>query len=182
MAEDKKDQFVWAYFDTFEQADEAARQIVHWDKALADVQLGAVGVIHATDKGKMKTHNYGSHNTRKGAKVGMLLGVLAAFLPAVTLVGGLASGAVLGGVAGRLSKKKLGLTDQEMARVKDELENGKAVLIVACDEYEVVATKAELENQGGRVELHLLSSQELEESAQELSIPQSGDTSETNQG
>jgi len=175
MSENKKDQFVWALFDTFDQADEAARQIEKWDKALVDIKLGPIGVIHATEEGKMKTHNYGPRNTRKGAKVGMLLGVMAALLPAVTLVGGLATGAVLGGITGRLSKKKLGLTDEDLARVKEELDNGKAILIVACDDYEVEATEAELKNLGGQIEKYTFSSQDLEESAKELSIPVTGE-------
>jgi uncharacterized membrane protein len=168
--ENKNDHFVWAVFDNFEQAEEAARQVVKWDKSLDDIHLGAVGVVHQMDNGKIKTNNYGARNTRKGAKVGMLAGVLAAMLPAVTLVGGLATGAVMGGAAGSLSKKKLGLTDEDMTRAKKDLEDGKAILIVACDDFEMKPTDTELTELGGEVQRHTISSQALKESADQLSV------------
>jgi uncharacterized membrane protein len=182
MAENKNEQFVWAVFENFDLADDAAKQLEKWDKALADIQLGSMGIIQMTNHGKVKVHNYGPRNTRRGAKVGMVLGILAALLPAVTLVSGLVAGGILGGVAGSLSRKGLGLTDEDMIRVKKELESGKAILIVACDPSEMESTEVELERLGGTIEEYTLSSQDLEESARELSVPVTGDPSEASTG
>jgi len=182
MAGNKNERFVWAVFENFDLADDAAKQLEKWDKALADIQLGSMGVIHMTDHSKVKVHNYGPRNTRKGAKVGMVLGILSALLPAVSLVGGLVTGGILGGVAGSLSRKGLGLTDEDMVRVKKELESGRAILIVACDDIEIESTEAELERLGGTIEEYTLSSQDLEESARELSVPVTGESSDPQKG
>lgn len=170
MPEDRNDQFVLAFFQSFHSAEEAARQIETWDKKLVDVQLGAIGVIQETKDGKIITHYYGPQNARKGAKVGMLLGILAALFPAVSLGAGLASGAVLGGIAGRLSRKKLGLAEEDLALYQEKLKKGYALLIVACDDFEVAATVDELANLGGKIQVHAFSRRDLEESTQELSV------------
>src|SRR6476659_3585282 len=106
-------QLVIAYFDSFDQADAAAKSLKGWDKANDDVKLGAIGVMHETDKGKIKTKKYGQHNTGSGAKIGLLLGVMAALLPAVTLVGGIVGGAVGGGILCSFSSKGLGMSDED---------------------------------------------------------------------
>src|SRR5215208_6197060 len=99
MAKDES-QLVIAYFNSVDEADAAAKSLKSWDKANDDIKLGAIGVLHQTDSGKIKTKKYGSRNTGSGAKIGLLLGVLAAVLPAVALVGGAVGGAVGGGILG----------------------------------------------------------------------------------
>jgi hypothetical protein len=81
-----------------------------------------------------------------------------------------------------LSRKGLGLTDEDMVRVKKELESGKAILIAACEEFEMESTEVELERLGGTIEEYTLSSQDLEESARELSVPVTGEPPETQKG
>ena len=91
MAKDDT-QLVIAYFDSEDQADAAAKSLKEWDKANDDIKLGAIGVLHQDDKGKIKTKKYGQHNTGKGARIGMWLGVIAAILlGGVTLLGGVAA-------------------------------------------------------------------------------------------
>src|SRR5215204_1413425 len=136
MANDQT-QLIIAYFDSADAADKAAKELKSWDKANDDIKLGAIGTMHQTDSGKIKTKKYGPRNTGSGAKIGLLLGVLAAVLPAVALAGAVVGGTVGGGILGSFSKKGLGLTDDDLARIKTQLTNGKAALAVLATPAEV---------------------------------------------
>jgi hypothetical protein len=146
----ENDQYVWAYFETPEAAEQAARAIKDWDKANKDIKLGAIGVLHAAENGKIATKKFGAHNIGRGAGIGLALGALAALLPAVTLVGGVVGGSALGGVLGGFSRQGLGLSDEDLAKFKTHLDSGKAILIVMCDPDEVLPTKIELEAMGSQ--------------------------------
>src|SRR5215218_6065774 len=161
-------QLVIAYFDSVDQANTAAKELKNWDKANDDIKLGAIGVLHQTENGKIKTKKYGPHNTGSGAKIGLLLGVLAALLPAVALVGGAVTGAVGGGILGSFSKKGLGLSDEALARIKTELASGKAALAVLAAPAEVDAISAELTNLGGTAETHDGPTDEIQQVANEV--------------
>jgi uncharacterized membrane protein len=171
MADKQDTHLVISYFDTFEAGEKAAKALKGWDKANKEVKLGAIGVLHETEKGKIKTKKYGPHNTGKGAKIGLVLGVLAAVLPPVGLAAGAVYGAVAGGVLGTFSKKGLGLNDEELAKFKGELDGGKAALVVICDAGEVDATKAELDSLGGKSEAHVASTDDLPKAAEEVKAP-----------
>jgi len=165
-------QLVLAYFDSVDQADKAAKSLKSWDKANDDIKLGAIGVLHQTDNGKIKTKKYGQHNTGKGAKVGLLLGVLAAVLPAVTLVGGIVTGVAGGGILGTFSRKGLGMSDEELGRMKGELTNGKAALAVIVAPNEVDMITAELKTLGGTPETHDAPTDDIEQVATDVNAPQ----------
>ena len=65
---DKQTELVIAYFSNFDQADQAAKSIKNWDKANDDVKLGAIGVLHQTDSGKIKTKNTASTTPARGPR------------------------------------------------------------------------------------------------------------------
>ena len=100
---------VIAVFDDAAQAEQAAHDLIGWDKANDDIKLGAIGLLTLKGDGawgqaEVETKNFSSRNTRKGAKVGMGLGVLAAVLSGgLTLVPSVIGGAVGGGAVGALS-------------------------------------------------------------------------------
>jgi uncharacterized membrane protein len=168
---DKQTELVIAYFSNFDQADQAAKSIKSWDKANDDVKLGAIGVLHQTDSGKIKTKKYGQHNTGSGAKIGLLLGVLAAVLPAVTLVGAAVGGTVGGGIIGTFSKKGLGLSDEDLSRIKSQVSNGKAALAVLAAPNEVSAITAELSTLGGSPETLTAPTDEIKQVAAQVNAP-----------
>ncbi len=154
-------------FDSDEQAEQAVQDLMRWDKASDEIQLGAMGVVTKDAQGQLVTRNYSKRNTGRGAKVGMGVGVLAAVLSGgLTLIPTVVGGAVVGGAFGSLSKKGLGLTDTELDGLRTELGDGRAALLVICDEGEVEAVIAELEAAGGTAQSHVVSSPELEEAAQ----------------
>lgn len=168
----KKDtQLVITYFDTFEEAEEAAKSLRKWDKANKDVKLGAIGVLHVTDKGKLKTKKYGPHNIGKGAQIGLVIGILAAIFAPATLIAGAVQGAAAGGVLGAFSKKGLGLSDDDAAKFKSELNGGKSALVVLVEPEEAESTAAELEVLGGRAEVHEASTDDLPKAAEEVNAP-----------
>jgi uncharacterized membrane protein len=169
MAKEKKDShMILAYFDTFEAAEAAAKELKGWDKASPDVKLGAIGVLHQTEKGKIKTKKYGPRSTGKGAAIGLILGILAAPFVAGASV---AAGVVGGGVLGAFHKKSLGLKDEDLAKFKSEMDGGKAALVVMCDEIEVEPTQAKVDSLGGKTSIHEVVNVDLPKVAEEVQAP-----------
>jgi len=174
MAKEKKDSnMILAYFDTFEAAEAAAKELKGWDKASADVKLGAIGVLHQTEKGKIKTKKYGPRTTGKGASIGLILGILAA---PFTLGASVITGVVGGGVLGAFHKKSLGLKDEDLAKFKSELDGGKSAMVVMCDEIEVEPTLAKIDSLGGKTSVHEVANEDLPKVAEEVQAPPPDET------
>lgn len=168
---------VIAIFDDTVQAEQAAKDLMGWDKANPDVKLGAIGMVTLEGgtwgQGEFKTKNFSSRNTGKGAKVGMGLGVLAAvFSGGLTLIPTAVGGAVAGGAVGSLSRKGLGLTDDELEHLRKDLDGGHAALLVMCDEGEVAPTTEYLTAAGGKPSSsHQINPADLEQAAQAAASP-----------
>jgi len=168
MPDSDTNQAVIASFDSSAQAEQAAHDLMGWDKANDDVKLGAVGMLTRNDKGEIKTKNFSQRNTGKGAKVGMGLGVAAAiFSGGLTLIPTAIGGAVAGGAAGTLFRKGLGMSDEELQDLGAELEGGRAALLVMCDESDVEATTEYLSAAGGKPRSHAVASADLESAAKQ---------------
>ncbi len=89
VADNKNDQLVVAYFDSKDQAEQAADSLKGWDKASEDIKLGALAVVSKNEKGKVETTKLGPRNTGKGATIGVIAGAVAGLLTGgLTLVGG----------------------------------------------------------------------------------------------
>ena len=168
MPDSDTDQAVIASFDSTAQAEQAAHDLMGWAKANDDVKLGAIGMLTSDDKGGIKTRNFSQRNTRKGAKVGMGLGVAAAiFSGGLTLIPTAIGGAVAGGAAGTLFRKGLGMSDEELQELGSELAGGRAALLVMCDASDVDATTAYLTAAGGKPRSHTIASADLESAAKQ---------------
>ena len=167
MAESSSgEQAVIASFDSQAQAEQAAKDLMGWDKANEDVKLGAIGVLTKDDKGEIKTRNFSQRNTRKGAKVGMGLGVIAAvFSGGLTLIPTAIGGAIAGGATGTLFRKGLGMSDEELQQLSSDLDGGRAALLVMCDASEVQPTSEYLTAADGKVQTHAIDAAELENAA-----------------
>jgi uncharacterized membrane protein len=174
MAESSTEQAVIASFDSVAQAEQAAKDLMGWDKANDDIKLGAIGLLTKDDKGEIKTKNLSARQTRKGAKVGMGLGVIAAvFSGGLTLIPTAIGGAVAGGAAGALFRKGLGMSDEELKELSADLDGGRAALLVMCDESEVAATSEYLTAAGGKPRTHPIDAAQLEDAAKaaESTVP-----------
>ena len=153
MAENKNDHLVVAYFDSKDQAEQAAESLKNWDKANEDIKLGAMAVVSKNEKGKVENTDLGPRNTGKGAAIGVIAGAAAGLLSGgLTVVGGALLGGILGGGVGALNKQGIGLSQEDLDRMSSELDAGHAALLAMADEVEVADTTAELTRLGGRAQ------------------------------
>jgi uncharacterized membrane protein len=159
-------QVVLAIFPDEAAADAAVVSLKSWDKASDDVKLNAIGVLVLGDDGKIKTDKLGRRSVGAGAGVGLVLSLVTPM--------GLAAGVVGGGLLGALHRKGLGIKGDDRDRIAKELSDGKAAVgvLVKTDEADTVAAK--LNEFGGKVEVHEVSDQELEEAHEADTVTQAG--------
>ena len=119
-------QLVLAFFTNEDEADYAVSEIKGWDKASKEVKLGAIGVLVKDEKGKIKTHKLGARKGKTGAVLFGLAGLLSG---GMTVLGG----AVLGGILGSLFHKGLGMSKEDLARIDDDLNGGKAAVAILAE-------------------------------------------------
>lgn len=169
----KNRNLILSYFPTADAADEAGDQLKQWDKDNKDVKLGGMGILTMKD-GKLKTHKVGRRASGTGAKWGLILGAAAGILSGgLTLVGGAIAGLAAGAVGGSLFHKKLGMTDDDKARLEKYLADGGAALAVMVDDDELEQTRAEVNNLGGQVEHYVVPEEtmdELEDTVEEAEV------------
>ena len=147
-----------------------------WDKANADIKVGAIGVLVKDKDGKIKTHKLGKRDTVTGAGVGVVLGIIAAILSGgiALLLGGVIEGAVLGGIVGTFIHKGLGLSQDDLKRIGDHLDTGSAAVGVMVEKEEVSATSDELTKLGGKIEIHIVSAEALQDATKAAAAASSG--------
>lgn len=163
MANDK---LILALFADEAAADAAVQELKTWDKATESVKLGAMGVLAKNEKGEVKTDKLGKRAGKKGAGIGVILGILAAIpTGGLSLLAGTAWGAVGGGIIGSFFHKGLGISKEDMERISKELDNGKAAVGLLVKESEVAAVNAKLAELGGKAEVHDVSEEALEQAA-----------------
>jgi hypothetical protein len=166
MSENQNEWVIVATFENEIAADKAIKALKGWDRASDEIKLDAIGRIYKKG-GKVKTGL--ERKTGKGAKVGALLGITAAvLLGGVTLVAGVVTGGLMGGIAGSFFKKSLHLTTNEVQAIGTELDAGRAALVVACQEFEVGPTSAQLTGSGGTVKTYLVPPELLSETAEAI--------------
>ncbi len=175
---DGSNQLVLAFFDSEADADRAASDLKAWDGASDEVKLGAIGVLVKDENGKIKTHKLGARAGGKGAKTGIILGVVAAILSGgVTLLGGIVGGAVGGGILGSLFHRGLGMSDDDISRIGHELDQGRAAVGVVVTAAEAPSVSAMLKDLGGKPESHSVADEAMDkattavESAQPEAAP-----------
>jgi hypothetical protein len=126
MANENRNLIV-AYFPNTKTADDAARQLKHWDKGGSSIKLGGMGIITWED-GELKTHKVGARAAGTGAKWGTILGATGSLATGVlaaagVLTGGIAlipaaiAGLAAGAGAGALFHKKIGMSDADRIRL-----------------------------------------------------------------
>jgi len=157
MAEKSTEHAVIATFDSSAQAEQAANDLLDWDKTNPNISPGAIGVLTKNKKGEIQTRSYPARNTGKGAKVGVGIGVVAAVLSGgLTLIPTAIGGAIVGAAAGSLAHKGLGLTDTEKNQLNADLNNECAAIVVMCDDSDAKAISDYLTLEGGRTLSHAI--------------------------
>lgn len=169
----KNRNLIVAYFPSVEAADEAGRQLKHWDKEEKEIKLGGMGIITEKD-GKLKTHLVGARAGGTGAKWGTILGATGGLATGIMVATGVLTGGIglipgaiaglaAGAVGGSLFHKRVGMSDEDRARLEAHLRSGGAALAVMTDAFEVEPTKAEIASLGGNVEHYLIPDEVMEE-------------------
>jgi uncharacterized membrane protein len=168
MADDSNDQLVLGYFASKDLAEQAADALKAWDKSNDDVKAGAIAVLSKNSKGKMETTKL-ERNTGKGAKLGVITGAIVGVLS-----GGLSVlvsafwGLAVGAGAGAASKKGIGLSEEELHHLGDELTNGHAALLVVVDKTEADGVTAEVRSLGGTAQASEVSPEAIAQAQQAL--------------
>jgi uncharacterized membrane protein len=162
MADDSR--VVIAFFDSEAAADKAAEDLKAWDEATEEIKLGNVGVLVRDAYGDIKQHKLGPRSGKKGAGIGVVLGVVAAIPTAgLSLLGGAVGGAIGGGAIGALFHK--GLPKEDVDRITAELGEGHAAVGVMVDAAEADQVEKKLTELGGRLETHEVSDEGLKQAA-----------------
>jgi len=171
LATNKNDQVVIALFESEDFANYGIDLLKKWDYATEEIKLGAIGTI-SMKNGKVKTHS--PHKTGGGAKVGAVVGLIAAVLTGGTSwVVGAIGGTALGGITGAFFKKSLHLNKQEIEALGRQLESGKVAVIVTCDAHEVEATGKQLTQYGGVLTTYSVPEEALTEAVDALTAADS---------
>ena len=170
----KNRNLIIAYYPSKYKAEQAAKDLKNWEKSQNDIKLGGIGIITEDEEGNLKTKKVGAYATGTGAKWGLILGAAAGILSGgITLIGGAIAGLAGGAVAGALFHKKIGMDDDDKARLIQHLKDGGAALAIMADDEEVDPTKFELSSLGGEVESYTVpeeTADELEAAAAEEGI------------
>lgn len=146
---------VLAFFPSEDLADEAAMILKNWENATEYMKVDGVGVLVKEENGDIKEHKLGKRAGRRGMGIGVALGVLAAIpTGGLSLLAGAAGGVVGGGVVGEFFHKGLKLTDDDAARIGNELDAGHAAVGVLAWDFEIDAVKDKLEEAGGTPQTH----------------------------
>lgn len=160
MSDNKNEHVVIAFFASQEMAEVAINALKDWDHRQKEVKLGAIGLVFKED-GEIKTSV--PRKTGRGMAVGALLGVFAAALGPIGLIGAALGGGALGGAVGALLKKSVDLDEAALQDINTQLDAGKVGVVVAVDEFEMAATAAQLSNAGGTVREFVVPTEALTE-------------------
>lgn len=148
---------VLAFFDTEDAADHAAEALKKWEKATDYMKVDVIGVVAKDADGKVKEEKLGKRAGKKGMGIGVALGIIAAIpTGGLSLIGSAAGGVVGGGVVAEFFHKGIKMTDEDVARVGRELDNGHAAVGVLSWDFEKDAVADKLSELGGTPETHEL--------------------------
>jgi uncharacterized membrane protein len=145
-----KRQLVLAIFPDELAADSAAVELKQSGIAHGD----AIGILVLDEHGKLKQHKVGARSVGKGAAVG---GVIAVVGTAV-----LGPAILVGAGVGALHHKHVGLSDDDKARLAEELSSGKAAVGVMAEYDQAPAVSDRLTQLGGQAQQHEISDEALE--------------------
>lgn len=151
-----KKELVLALFANEEAAEAAVDEMKKWDKASKDIKLGSIAVLVQNKKGKIKKKKLGARHTGTGVAAGVLAAILSG---GVTLLGGV----VVGGIAGSLIHKGMGMSKEDVEKLGGELDNGRAAVVILANPDEAAAVSAKLAELGGEAETYEVSDAVTEE-------------------
>jgi uncharacterized membrane protein/predicted flap endonuclease-1-like 5' DNA nuclease len=150
----ENNRLVVAYFPNVGSAEATAGDLKDWDKADADIKLGAIAILTLNpNTGEIQADEIGERSTKSGALWGTAIGAAVGLLTGgIGLIPGLILGAGGGAAIGALNHKSVGITDEERGSIVNRLRDGLVALAVMADDFEVDATLNKMVELGGRAE------------------------------
>jgi hypothetical protein len=146
---------VLAAFPDLAAAQDALERVKNWDEMDAGVKAEAVGIIAKDADGKINEKLLGGRAGGKGAKIGVVLGLIAAIpTGGLSLLGGLIAGGAGGGALGHFVHRNYNLTEADIARIHTDLDAGKAFVGVYVPAEQAGAFEMQLTRFGGVTETH----------------------------
>jgi len=125
-----------------------------WEKASEYMKVDAIGVLVKDKDGEVKQHKLGKQAGKRGMGIGIALGLIAAIpTGGLSLVGGVLGGAAAGGIIVEFFHKGLKMTDEDVAHIGRELDDGHAAVGVLTD-FETEAVEGKLKELGGTPQTH----------------------------
>lgn len=160
-------QLVLGVFENEAAAQTAVERIKNWDEADDGVKAGAIGIIAKDANGQISDTLAGGRAGGKGAKVGVILGLIAAIpTGGLSLLGGVIGGSVGGGFIGHFVHRNYSLTEDDVARIHSDLDAGKAVVGVLVPAGQAGAFEDQIKRFGGQTESHSVSDEGEQKAAE----------------
>ena len=114
----KEQTLVLAVFENEAAAQEAVQRVKNWDEMDDAIKADTMGIIVKGPDGKINDTLLGPRKGGKGAKIGVVLGLIAAVpTGGLSLLGGVVGGGVGGAVFGRFFNKNYSLTQADLDRI-----------------------------------------------------------------
>ncbi len=160
-------QLILGIFPSESAADKAAHELKGWEKASTDIKEGQIGVLAKDQDGKIKAHKIGIRATRRGAGVGLVLGIIATILSGgLALLAGVVGGLIVGGIVGGFVHRGLGMSKEDLRLLSERLDSGQAAVGVLVPESDAAATTEELKKLGGTIMSYQVSEEALNQVAE----------------
>lgn len=144
---------VIALYDSTVPAETAARRLTEWMKTSSPARLEALAILAKADDGTVSMRKLGPRETLKGAAVGLLSGALTALTTDdLSVLQGLAAGAVGGGAVGALFRKKTHLSHEARSRIASRLSPGGAAVVAVVPPRHAATVTEKLVEYGGALD------------------------------
>ncbi len=164
---------VLAVFEDEAAAQEAVQRVKNWDEMDDAIKADTMGIIVKGPDGKINDTLLGPRKGGKGAKIGVVLGLIAAVpTGGLSLLGGVVGGGVGGAVFGRFFHKNYSLTQADLDRITQDIDAGRAVVGVLVPTEQAGAFEDQLKRFGGIVEQHGITDEGIEKAAAAVALQQ----------
>lgn len=136
----KNNELVVSLFNDINQARQAQKDIEAWDQAQPNIHLGTSAVLYKDANGKIKYDRSSKFDWKREATANILV---------LTMMGAKPLHNVFNMLSGVLSSWSKSINSANIAKLSSQLDQGKAALVVLCDDYEVQPVSQQLTNLGG---------------------------------
>jgi Protein of unknown function (DUF1269). len=136
----RNNELVVSLFNDISQARQAQKGIEAWDQSQPNIHLGTSAILYKGPDGKVKYDRSGNFDWKREATANILV---------LTMMGAKPLHNVFNMLSGVLSSWSKSINSSNIAKLSAQLDQGKAALVVLCDDYEIQPVSQQLTNLGG---------------------------------